>query len=173
MKRPDFKGTERTRVLALKSANHWSLSQTESAMLLHRQTVYAWEKKLRESDGECLLEFADEPVNKYGDTVRNLIKHLSAYCPALGKEKMADILSRAGFHLAASTIGRIRKGEPTQPLESKALFGQPEHGSDNTLPNASDDISGDESNIVKAKYPNHIWHMDLTAVPVRGGFWVP
>lgn len=25
--------------------------------------------------------------------------------------------------------------------------------------------------MVTAKYPNHVWHVDLTTVPIQGGFW--
>ncbi len=27
--------------------------------------------------------------------------------------------------------------------------------------------------VVTAKYPNHVYHVDLTVVPTRAGFWVP
>ena len=27
------------------------------------------------------------------------------------------------------------------------------------------------SRVVTAKYPNHVWHMDLTAVTIVPGFW--
>jgi hypothetical protein len=29
----------------------------------------------------------------------------------------------------------------------------------------------DTKNMVTAKYPNHVWHVDLTIVPILGGLW--
>jgi transposase InsO family protein len=33
-------------------------------------------------------------------------------------------------------------------------------------------IEAAATRVVTAKYPNHVWHVDLTAVPIAG-FWVP
>ncbi len=37
----------------------------------------------------------------------------------------------------------------------------------------SDEHDGAAERVVKAHYPNHVWHVDLTAVSTVGGFWVP
>ncbi len=29
------------------------------------------------------------------------------------------------------------------------------------------------THVVTARYPNHVWHVDLTAVPISAGFWAP
>jgi transposase InsO family protein len=71
----------------------------------------------------------------------------------MGKQKIAQILARAGLHLASSTVGRILKEEPLPPrmaAKSKA-----------------------DERTVQADRPNHVWHVDLTAVPIAGGFWTP
>jgi transposase InsO family protein len=57
-------------------------------------------------------------------------------------------------------VGQILKGEPPCPDQATT---------------ASEDMSSIEAaatRVVAAKYPNHVWHMDLTAVPIAG-FWVP
>ena len=61
-----------------------------------------------------------------------------------------------GLHLAATTIGRIRKEPPakepeppTPPIETMPSVGR----------------------VVTADRPNHVWHTDLTVVPTNGGFW--
>lgn len=38
------------------------------------------------------------------------------------------------------------------------------------LPAAKPDTVG-KDRIVTAKYPNHVWHVDLTVVPTGMGFW--
>ena len=38
-------------------------------------------------------------------------------------------------------------------------------------PFVTDSESADEGRIVTAKYPNHLWHIDLTIVPTGAGLW--
>ena len=113
------------------------------------------------------------PVNKFPDFVRYSVQRLKILCPQLGKVKIAEILSRAGLHLGVTSIGRILKERPT-------LNGHHDHGepvrqakSGNPLDPRSPVKTG---TTVRAKYPNHIWHVDLTTVPIGGGFattWFP
>ena len=72
----------------------------------------------------------------------------------LGKVKIAEMLCRAGLHLGVTTVGRILKERPTQ---------------EPTTPPAKPSEAG---RVVTAKYPNHVWHVDLTTVPLtNGGLW--
>jgi putative transposase len=71
----------------------------------------------------------------------------------MGKGKIAGVLARAGLHLGSSTVGRIVKESPVQPPVSE----KPEIGERH----------------VTAERPNHVWNVDLTTVPISGGFWVP
>jgi len=69
----------------------------------------------------------------------------------MGKVNMAQVLARAGLHLAPTTVGRIlQETSASQPFRT------------------SDTATG---RVVTAKRPNHVWHVDLTAVPISGGFW--
>jgi putative transposase len=64
------------------------------------------------------------------------------------------MLCRAGLHLGATTVGRILKEKPT-----------PER----TTPPAKESKA---DQVVTSKYPNHVWHVDLTVVPLtHGGLW--
>jgi putative transposase len=85
--------------------------------------------------------------------VRALVQRLQCLGGHLGKVKIAQVLARAGLHLAASTVGRIRKeppaAGPTPPVKP--------------MPSAR--------RVVTAKRPNHVWHADLTVVPTRAGLW--
>ena len=59
------------------------------------------------------------------------------------------------MHLGATTVRRIVKEKPHYPIPA-------------------DDAEADEKNrVVTAKYPNHVWHVDLTVVPTGAGFWTP
>jgi len=84
--------------------------------------------------------------------LRYSVQRLKALCPTLGKVKIAQILCRSGLHLGATTVGRILKESP-RPVSRK--------------PGTS------SGRVVTAKRPNHVWHVDLTAVPVGAGFWAP
>jgi transposase InsO family protein len=69
----------------------------------------------------------------------------------MGKVKIAETLCRAGLHLGVTTVGRILKETPQL---------RPEGAPPST-------------HVVTARRPNHVWHVDLTAVPTSMGFWVP
>ena len=105
----------------------------------------------RPSRPDALLR-TSEPVNKFPDFVRYLVHRLQALCPRLGKVKIAQVLVRAGLHLAATSVGRMRyqKPKPTPPQPEERRQANP---------------------LIRAKYPNHLWHVDLTTVPTSAGFW--
>lgn len=106
-----------------------------------------------DEDGPHALLRLPEPVNKFPDLVRYIVQHLKVACPTLGKVKIAEMLCRAGLHLAPTTAGRMLRDEPVlpEPIAAAAAVGP----------------------VVTADRPNHVWHIDLTAVPTRLGFWVP
>lgn len=62
--------------------------------------------------GEASLVKLEEPVNKYPDFVALLVRHLERLSPALGKERIANMLARAGLHLRArgGTHGALGSG---------------------------------------------------------------
>jgi transposase InsO family protein len=94
------------------------------------------------------------PVNKYPEFVRAIVLRLQTLGGHLGKVEIAQVLARAGLHLAASTVGRIRKEPPAR---------EPTPPPVKPMPSAR--------RVVTAKRPNHVWHADLTVVPTRAGMW--
>jgi len=158
-RRPHYPPTERMASLELRAARGWNQVQTAKAMLVTPETVAAWNRRVDEQGPHALVQLS-EPVNRFPDFVRYIVRRLKALCPSMGKVGIARILARAGLHLAATTVGQILKGD--QPCPDQA-------------PTASEDMQSIEAaatRVVTAKYPNHVWHVDLTAVPIVG-FWVP
>jgi transposase InsO family protein len=72
----------------------------------------------------------------------------------MGKVKIAQTLARAGLHLGATTVGRMLKEHPRPAPVRRA---------------AADTAT---TQVVTARFPNHVWHIDLTTVPTMSGFWV-
>jgi transposase InsO family protein len=149
-RRPHYPPTERMAILELRAARGWSLEQAADTFLLTAPTVASWMKRVDEQGADALVQLR-EPVNKFPDFVRYAVQRLKILCPNMGKVKIAQTLCRAGLHLGATTVGRIVK-EPPQPKPQ-----QPQANSAST--------------VVAAKEPDHVWHVDLTAVPTGSGFW--
>ena len=90
--------------------------------------------------------------------VRSIVRPLKTFFPGLGKEKIAQVLTRAGLHLGATTVGRMIKETPSRDVEEDLA--------------SSEDTEPVKVRIVTAKYPGHVFHVDLTVVPTSAGFWV-
>ena len=100
-----------------------------------------------------------EPVNKFPDFVRYIVRRLKVLCPCMGKKRIAQFLARSGVHLGVTTVKRI--------LEEKN--GEREGGAASKETTAGTRASKP----VTPKYPNHVWHVDLSVMPTSAGFWVP
>jgi len=150
--RPQYPPTQRMAILQLKAARHWSMECTARTFLVTAATVASWLKRIDESGPQALVQLP-QPVNKLPDLVGHAVQRLKTLCPSMGKVKIAQMLARAGLHLATTTVGRMLKHKPP--------------------PAPPDDDHQTESvhRVVTAKYPNHVWHVDLTAVPTGLGFW--
>jgi transposase InsO family protein len=107
-------------------------------------------KRIDENGPDALLQLR-EPVNKFQDCVRYIVQRLKTLSPSMGKLKIAETLCRAELHLGVTTVGRILK-EDLRPG-----------------PGSAAPCTG----VVTAKRPNHVWHVDLTAVATSMGFWAP
>ena len=149
-RRPHYGPIERMAILELRAARGWSLKQTADTFLLTPATIAAWVKRIDDHGVNALLQLR-EPVNKFPDFVRYIVQRLKTLNPAMGKVKIAETLCRAGLHLGVTTVGRILKEAPHSDPEGIAPC----------------------SRIVTARRPNHVWHVDLTAVPISTGFWAP
>jgi transposase InsO family protein len=151
--RPHYRPTERLAILELRAARAWSLEQTARVFQVTAATIASWGKRLDDHGPHALLQ-SPGPVNRFPDYVRAAVQRLQALCPRLGKVKIAQILARAGLHLAVSSVGRMRREIPIRPTPLQPL------------PTTS-------LRRVTANRPNHVWHVDLTVVPTAAGFWVP
>jgi hypothetical protein len=138
--RPHYQPTERLAILELRAARGWSLAQTAKAFQLTTQTIASWMKRLDEDGPDALLR-TSEPVNKFPAFVRYVVQRLQTLCPLLGKVKIAQVLARAGLHLGATTVGRLRR-QPPAPNPTSPPPSEP-------MPSARR---------VTAKRPNHVWH---------------
>lgn len=112
-------------------------------------TIASWCKRLDE-EGPTALVRLREPVNRFPDFVRYIVRSLKMVCPFLGRRKIAKVLARAGLHLGATTVGRILR-EPHRPAEPARSPVTDHHHT--------------------AKRPNHVWHVDLTVIPIGSGLW--
>lgn len=149
-RRPHYPPVERMSILELRAARGWTLQRTADTFLLTAATVASWMKRWEEEGPDALVQLL-EPVNKFPDFVRYAVQRLKTLCPSMGKVKISQMLCRAGLHLGATTVGRILKESPEPKPNGQAVS---------------------SGCVVTAKKPNHVWHVDLTAVPI-GGFWVP
>ena len=159
-RRPHYPSQQRLDILMLRSARGWSLQQTARTFLVTKATIAYWNRRLCEAGADELVKSL-EPANKFPDFVRYTVQHLKSLCPGLGKVKIADVLCRAGLHLAASTVGRIVQEKPVPPPTGDATAA------------AEERTTSRGKVVVMADRPNHVWHVDLTTVPIFSGFWVP
>jgi putative transposase len=150
-RRPHYPPLERMAILELKAICGWSLAQVARTFLITPETIAKWLVRVDESGPNALVQVGD-PVNKFPAFVGYLVRRLRTLCPTLGKAKIAEILARAGLHLGVTTVGRMLKADPTS-----------------IVPNPTSQPS--KSGGVTAKQPNDVWHVDLTVVPIGGGFW--
>lgn len=155
-RRPFYTPAERMAILEIKAARNLSSTQTAEMFLVGQPTIASWTNRIDEEGPDALVEIPI-PANKFPEFVKYIVCRLKTLCPTMGKVKIAQVLARAGLHLGKTTVERYTKEDHTEP----------ENG-------VVDLIEEDESSrIVAAKHPGHVWHVDLTTVPVAGGFWVP
>jgi len=146
--RPHYSPVDRMAILQLRAAYGWSYEQTADTFLITPATIASWTRRVDEQGPDALLQLP-EPVNRFPDVVRYAVQQLKVLCPSMGKVKIAQTLCRAGLHLGATTVGRILKESPAPKPKAAAKSGR----------------------VVTAKRPNHVFHIDLTAVPTGSGFW--
>jgi putative transposase len=149
-RRPHYPPIERMAILEMRAARGWSLKQTAETFQVTPATISSWMGRLDEDGPDALVQ-TRVPVNRFPDFVRYIVQRMKVLCPTMGKQRIADTLCHAGLHLGTTTVGRFLKEAP-QPRPTKTT--------------ATDTVR-----VVTAKRPNHVWHVDLTAVPIGGGFW--
>ena len=157
-RRPRYCPGDRLAILQLKASRGWNEQQAASAFLISAATIAGWLKRVDEKGTAALIQVV-RPVNRYPDFVDHLVQLLKLSFPAMGKVRIAQLLARAGLHLAVSTVGRMVKRPPASPPPPASEAG----------------LEANSAGVVRtvtAKYPGHVWNVDLTTVPIGGGFWV-
>jgi transposase InsO family protein len=183
--RPHYLPTERLAILQLKAARGWNQAHTARAFLVAESTIASWLRRLEEQGHHALVQ-TPGPVNKYPHFVSQLVQQLKATLPAMGKVRVASMLARAGLHLSATTVKRMlerplsghpphhRCADTTGQESTEASHGQ---SCEMLTSNPANDQSGparaSQPRRVIAHYPNHVWSVDQTAVPICGGLWAP
>ena len=99
-RRPYYPPVERLAILALRAARGWSLAETARRFLVEPNTIASWMARLDEQGEDALVQ-TSTPVNRFPDFVAQIVKHLKTVCPAMGKKRIAQVLARAGLHLAS------------------------------------------------------------------------
>ncbi|MBI5487779.1 MAG: transposase [Deltaproteobacteria bacterium] len=111
------------------------------------------------------------PVNRFPSFVRQIVERLKAAFPALGTLRIANMLARAGLHVARSTVRRFLEAHAHPPSPAAPHPANAAHG---LLPAPAAVGSGSSrSPRIISRGPNHTWLVDLTIVPTAAGFWVP
>jgi len=152
-RRPHFTPIQRMRILQVKAARGWSCEQAAEAFMIDEETMRSWLRRIDEEGENALIQIS-EPVNKFPDFVRYLVKQLKVLLPTMGKARIAQILARAGLHLGVTTVGRIlRETEP--------------------MPEDTATLAVIDTRLFTARHPGEVWHVDLTSVPTGPSFWVP
>ncbi len=121
-------------------------------------------RRLDEEGPDALVRLP-APVNRFPDFVTLVVKQLRAVCPLLGKVRIAQMLARAGLVLSASTVKRMLERTVPRP--------RPPADPEPRAPEEARETSLSAGRVVFARYPGHVWHIDLTVVPTALGFWVP
>ena len=158
-RRPYYGPIQRMRILKLKAARGWTAAQTARIFLVTEATITSWLDRIDE-EGERALVQTTEPVNRFPEFVGYLVRWLKATCPLMGKVRIAQVLARAGLVLGATTVGRMLKWD--RPIKETGEMAV-----------AEDDEVEVVTRVVTAKYPDHVWNLDLTVIPTTAGFWIP
>jgi len=106
-RRPHYSPIQRLRILQLRCARGWTLEKTASAFLLDMHTLQLWIQRVDEH-GERELVQTSRPVNRYPDFVRNLVRQLKRLLPAMGSERIAQVLARLGLWCRATPQNRAK-----------------------------------------------------------------
>ena len=91
-RRPYHTPIQRMQILKVKAARRWSIHQTAKAFHLSELTIFSWMKRIDE-EGEKALIKMKEPVSRFPDFVRAIVRQLKALFPGLGQVQNALALT--------------------------------------------------------------------------------
>jgi transposase InsO family protein len=169
VRRPHYTPEERLQILTLRALHGWTAAETARRFLVSDATIAEWMHRLDEEGTDALVQVR-KPVNRFPEFVRVIVRELRASLPSMGKVRIAQILARAGVHLAASTVKRMIRERTEAPAP-------PPSPSDTSSEVAGEKTSEREKRAqsgrtVAARHPHHVWNIDFTIVPTVAGLWV-
>ena len=172
-RRPHYPPRERLAILTLRGRSGWNTTQTANRVGVTPKTIATWMSRLDEQGPGALVQ-TPKPVTAFDDAVTVLVHQLHDAAPGKGRRKKAEMLLRAGLRIADSTVRRmLRRPRPTPaPSPEPAPTTETTETTDTTKTTAT---VGGTPRVVTAKRPHHVWHLDITAIPIGsagGGFWV-
>jgi transposase InsO family protein len=165
--RPHYPRVERLAIMALRSRAGWTTAQTAGRFHQARATIRSWGRRIDEDGPDALLQLR-YPVNRFSDAVALVVQEVQAAAPRMGRRKIAQVVTRAGLQLAASTAKRLRE----RPVKPPAPSPEPPEPKSTT---ADKKITAPDKPVrrVTARYPHHVYHIDITTIGTSPGLWVP
>lgn len=142
--RPHYTPVQRFRILRLKHLAQLTHEEAARLFRVSPGTIARWEVEANpESQTVGSTITPTPPVRRYSDTVHHLVQTLAVL--RFGRPRaLAQHLALAGWRIAKTTVRRYLK-QPRVP--------GPELPSPQTSKRA-----------VKARFPHHVWHLDLTQI---------
>jgi len=143
--RPHYQPEQRYRILRIRNLLGLSQRETAQPFRVSTETIARWEIEAAGVEGEDTrpLVAPIPPVRRFADVVRAPVKTMEL-AEFGGNDLIARALARAGWKLSSRTVGRIpweRWPVPRVPVAAPAV-----------------------RRAVRARYPNHVWMVDLTDV---------
>ena len=144
-RRPHFTPVQRFRILQLMQLAGLSLEEASKLFRVSVATLCDWRASANPDTrtvGSTVKP--SPPVRRYNDTVQHLVQVMARF-GFTGYGDIARHLARAGWRVARTTVRRYVKAPKmtTPPLPA---------------PETS-------TRAVVARYPHHVWHLDLTTMP--------
>ncbi len=159
-RRPHYQPEARMDILLHMAVRGWSSAKTAREFLVSPDTVQEWRRRI--DDGAELDN--PPPVNKYPEFVGIVARTLKTLVPRFGRKTIAGYFAQAGLAVSASTVRRrLREVPPPSAAEPS------------TVGHARKNSQGNDE-IVTSKRPDHLWMLDLTAIPTSRGLaavWFP
>ena len=87
VRRPRYPATDRMAILELKAARGWSQAEAARRFLVMPATIASWLRRVDEKGTSALVRMP-EPVNRFPDFVRYMVRRLKVLCPTFGKVRI-------------------------------------------------------------------------------------
>lgn len=116
-----------------------------------KSALYRWLKEF-----DSIIKDKREPVNKTPNELARLVWSIHKSNPDWGRHRISLQIALLGVFLSASTVRNILS-RPYPPTNKKS-------NSEKT------NEKQEETNLIRAKHPNHVWSIDRTIVK-RWGIW--